>query len=125
MTRRMLFLTPLLSTLLLCGTAAAGETVRENSTTTDRSEAGQQLSCLELDQQLATLEPQTYSDNPEFYSDPIQGTALWVGTLWTPAWAYLGYTGYKEHQQQGRMADAEAKMEHLRKLKALRHCYER
>lgn len=83
------------------------------------------LSCFELDDRLTRLTPKTYSEAPEFYSDPRNGAAVWVGTLWTPAWAYLGYAGLRQEYRESRMAAAHAEMDQLRQLKARRHCYER
>jgi hypothetical protein len=83
------------------------------------------MSCRELEKQLATLEPLTYSDKAEFYSDPAHGAAIWGGMLWAPALGYLGYSGLVEYQQEQRMADARARIAQLRQLKAQRHCYER
>jgi len=89
-----------------------------------RSDTVPDLSCRELDDLLTALAPQTYSDTPEFYRDPLKGSAIWVGTLWSPAWAYLGYAGLQEAYQHNRRNEAGAEMDQLRRLKARQHCYE-
>jgi hypothetical protein len=123
----MLFLTLTLSALKLsiaASAASSGEPGLNPATAVSLQEA-HALSCPELDSRLTALEPQTYTDTPGFYSDPLQGSAVWIGILWSPAWAYLGYASVMEQYRQGRMADTLTQMEQLRLLKAQQHCYER
>ena len=121
----MLILTLALSTIQLSMTAtvSSGET-NVNPTTTKSLRETHSLSCTELDDQLARLGPQTYSDKPGFYSDPLEGAAIWAGVMWTPAWAYVGYSEIMEEYRQNQIADVHTEVEQLRRLKAQRHCYE-
>ncbi|MES9940115.1 MAG: hypothetical protein ABW104_00950 [Candidatus Thiodiazotropha sp. 6PLUC2] len=85
----------------------------------------EQLSCRELDQQLATLESDTYSAKPGFYEDPYTGASIFVGAVWAPgALAYLGYSGAAEYYENDRVNDAQNRIEALRRMKAKLHCYE-
>jgi hypothetical protein len=89
-------------------------------------EAGdRQLSCRQLDQQLASLESETYSAKPGFYEDPYAGASIFVGAVWAPgALAYLGYSGAAEYYEQDRVSEAENRIEALRRMKARLRCYE-
>ena len=127
MTRGTLFLTLVLSAsqlTLTAGRASSGETGLDPASN-ESLHAAHSLSCPELDDRLTRLEPLTYSDSPGFYSDPLVGIAVWAGTLWSPAWAYVGYYGLREQYQQSRITDIDTEIQQLRQLKAERHCYER
>ncbi|MES9862029.1 MAG: hypothetical protein ABW157_06990 [Candidatus Thiodiazotropha sp. LLP2] len=85
----------------------------------------EQLNCRQLDQQLATLESDTYSAKPGFYEDPYTGASIFIGAVWAPgALAYLGYSGAAEYYESDRVNDAQNRIEALRRMKAKRHCYE-
>ena len=127
MTRLTLFLTLALSAIpltLSAGKNTGSEAAIASAVGTPLLES-QDLSCRELDERLTKLTPQTYPDSPGFYTDPLRGSAVWVATLWSPAWAYVGYTGLRDEYRQGRIEDVRTEMERLRQLKARRHCYER
>ncbi|MCG8016443.1 MAG: hypothetical protein JAY97_09530 [Candidatus Thiodiazotropha sp. 'RUGA'] len=89
-------------------------------------EAGdERLNCRQLDQQLATLENDTYSAKPGFYEDPYAGASIFVGAVWAPgALAYLGYSGAAEFYEQDRVSEAQNRVEALRRMKARLRCYE-
>ncbi len=93
---------------------------------TPRFEAGDdQLSCDQLNLEIARLNPQTYSGKPGFYNDPYHGASLWTGAVWAPgAWSYLAYSGVAEYAEYTRMHDAQNRIEALRYLKARRRCHE-
>ncbi len=83
------------------------------------------LNCLALEQEIARLVPKTYSYKPDFYNDPYQGSAIWIGTtLFMPAYALSGYVGYLQYRENGRIIPAEERIEVLRHLKAQHHCFE-
>lgn len=82
-------------------------------------------SCRDLEHELAALEPMTYSYKPDFYDDPVQGTAFWVGTtVFWPVYGALGYTAYYEYQENERIYKAQDRIEVLRRLKAEKRCFE-
>jgi hypothetical protein len=85
----------------------------------------EQLSCQQLDEQLARFESDTYSAKPGFYEDPYTGTSIWVSAIWAPeALTYLGYSGIAEYHENDRMNNAQNRIEALRRRKASLHCYE-
>ena len=87
-------------------------------------EGDRDLSCEQLETELAALEPLTYSYKPGFYYDPAHGAAIWTGMLVPPAWGYLAYSGVAEYYDEKRMLNARQRIEVLRRLKAYRRCYE-
>ncbi|MDJ0806774.1 MAG: hypothetical protein QNJ78_08060 [Gammaproteobacteria bacterium] len=84
----------------------------------------QQHSCDQLETELATLEPLTYTYKPGFYNDPAHAAAIWGGLFVPPAWGYLGYSGLAEYYDERRIMDARQRIEVLRRLKAYRRCNE-
>ncbi|MES9871700.1 MAG: hypothetical protein ABW146_01225 [Candidatus Sedimenticola sp. 6PFRAG7] len=82
-------------------------------------------SCIEIEQEMVALQPRTYSYQPGFYEDPYTGASVMVGTtiLW-PAYAALGYIGYVDYQEKGRIISAENRIQELRYLKAQKRCFE-
>jgi hypothetical protein len=83
-------------------------------------------SCRDLEYELAALQPKTYSYKPNFYDDPVQGTAVWVSAtaFWPLSYGVLGYTGYYEYQENERIYKAQDRIEMLRRAKAEKHCFE-
>ncbi|WP_273437762.1 hypothetical protein [Sedimenticola selenatireducens] len=89
------------------------------------TESERALNCLALEREITDLMPKTYSYKPDFYNDPYQGAAIWIGsTLFMPAYAISGYAGYLQYQENGRIISAEERIETLRHLKAQHHCFE-
>jgi len=83
-------------------------------------------SCRDLEHELAALQPKTYSYKPDFYDDPVQGTAVWVSatSFWPLSYGVLGYAGYYEYQENERIYQAQDRIEMLRRAKAEKHCFE-
>ena len=89
------------------------------------SDEDREKSCRDLEYELTSLLPMTYSYKPDFYDDPVQGTAFWVGTtMFTPAYAALGYTSYFGYQENERIIKVQDRIEALRRLKAEKRCFE-
>ncbi|TVO67709.1 hypothetical protein [Sedimenticola selenatireducens] len=81
--------------------------------------------CYALEHEMAALVPKTYSYKPDFYNDPYQGAAVWIGTtLFMPAYALSGYSGYRQYTENARMISAEERIALLRHLKAQNRCFE-
>lgn len=83
-----------------------------------------ELTCQQLERQIAELEPLTYSYKPGFYEDSAHGAAIWGGVLVPQASGYLVYSGVAEILDRKRMQQAYNRIEVLRRLKAYRRCYE-
>ena len=82
-------------------------------------------SCRDLEYELTSLLPMTYSYKPDFYNDPVQGAAFWVGTtVFVPAYAVLGYTSYYDYQENARIVKVQDRIEAIRRIKAEKQCFE-
>jgi hypothetical protein len=82
-------------------------------------------SCRQLELELRSLHPQTYSYKPGFYEDPYQGAAIWVGTtMFWPAYGVLAWSAHSEYEEKGRRITAENRIAELRQLKADLRCFE-
>ncbi|KRT54895.1 hypothetical protein [endosymbiont of Ridgeia piscesae] len=85
----------------------------------------EQLSCTDLDREIALFEPHTYSYKPKFYEDPLHGGSLLGGSIFHPAlYAYLPYSAHVEYQEHERILQARRRIAVLRQLKAYQRCYE-
>lgn len=81
--------------------------------------------CAQLEQEITSLIPITYSGQSSIYEDPYVGTALVIGTLAQPmAYTYLAYPIAFEHFEQNQMGDANRRIEALRQVKAGKRCFE-
>jgi hypothetical protein len=88
-------------------------------------EGDNELTCDELNLEIARLYPQSYSDKPGFYDDPLHGAAIWGGAIWAPGlWSYLPYSGVADYAEHSRQRDSMSRIEALRYLKARRRCHE-
>lgn len=121
----------LLNGLILCSLLQfspapfAGPGLYPQPLTPHFEEGDEQLTCDQLNQQIARLSPQTYSSKPDFYNDPYHAASLWGGAIWAPgAWSYMAYSGVAEYAEYSKMQDAQSRIEALRYLKARRRCHE-
>ncbi|WP_260294852.1 hypothetical protein [Sedimenticola hydrogenitrophicus] len=89
------------------------------------TESDRAKTCLALEREMTELVPQTYSYKPDFYNDPYQGAAVWIGTtLFQEAYALSAFAGFLQFRENGRMISAEERIEVLRHLKAQNRCFE-
>ena len=89
------------------------------------TESDHEKNCTQLEQEIASLTPLTYSTQPSIYKDPYVGTALTVGVLAYPvAYAYLAYPIVFEHYERDQIGDINRRIEALRHVKASKHCFE-
>ena len=85
------------------------------------------LTCRELERAMTSAVSQSYSYNPSFYDDPVQGAGIWVGTMggiYYNAYATVLYGVYTDYKEDRRVISAEDRITVLRHLKAERRCYE-
>lgn len=92
---------------------------------TDPLPSEKSSSCFELEREIASLTPMTYSYKPGFYQNPYQGASILLGTTISP-WFYLYpvYDYYLDYRENSRIIPAEERLARLRRLKADRHCFE-
>jgi len=82
------------------------------------------MSCGELEQEMHSTIPNTYSYLPDFYDNSIKGGALWVSTFYTKALYLAWYSDYIAYKETRRIIPAENRIETLRRLKAEKRCFE-
>lgn len=112
----------LLSLIITQGAPAAesrGLQIPPAATDSDRVK-----SCAELEQEMVSLSPLSYSDRPTFYEDPQRGALLTVGTSIPIAYLLLAYPEFLDYQSKKRIASVNQRMGLLRQLKAERRCFE-
>ncbi len=82
-------------------------------------------SCTQLDRRISRLLPLTYGRTPALYSDAAQGAAIWAGAVIHPlAWGYVGFVTYQRELEKRQREDVARRIEHLRRLKAEKQCFE-
>ena len=85
------------------------------------------LTCRELEWAMTAAVSKSYSYNPSFYDDPVQGAGMWVGTmggLYYNAYVTVLYGIYTDYKEDRRVISAEDRIAVLRHLKAEKRCYE-
>lgn len=81
--------------------------------------------CIQLEQEIASLIPLTYSSKPSIYKDPYVGAALTVGAIAYPvAYTYLAYPIAFDHIERNQIGDVNRRIEALRQMKAGKHCFD-
>jgi len=91
-------------------------------------------SCVALDDEIVALIPLTHRTVPDFYNDPVNAAAVFLGTTGliidvtvrdVPIWySFLGYTGYQKLKQEDRVRRANLRISSLRRVKAKKRCFE-
>ena len=117
------------SSLLLWGTASATQPLIEEivhgptapTVPTDLS----RLSCAELYRMRTELLRQSYDYVPAYLDDPRNVAALAIGTIATPAFYYLPYTGVQSYLRGRRAIAADAELTALREASAAKDCFVR
>lgn len=68
----------------------------------------------------------TMSDrNPAYWDDPRNQAAVFLGTIWTPAFYFLGYSAVTGHLDELSANDPLAEIDALRRASAALRCFER
>jgi len=91
-------------------------------------------SCIALDNEIVAMIPLTHRTVPDFYNDPLNAAAIFLGTTGViidvtvrdvPIWySFLGYTGYQKLKQEERVRRANLRIDALRRVKAQKRCFE-
>ena len=91
-------------------------------------------SCIALDNEIVAMIPLTHRTVPDFYNDPVNAAAIFLGTTGViidvtvrdvPIWySFLGYTGYQKLKQEERVRRANLRIDSLRRVKAQKRCFE-
>ncbi|VAX06558.1 hypothetical protein MNBD_GAMMA26-266 [hydrothermal vent metagenome] len=81
--------------------------------------------CRELEYEMQSTVPNTYSYKPDLYDDPAMGVSFWVRTIYSEAAMIFWYGAVVEFEENTRVVSAEDRVETLRRLKAEKRCFER
>ena len=63
--------------------------------------------------------------NPAYWNDPRNQAAVFLGTVWTPAFYFLGYSAVNGHLDSLSADDPQAEIDALRQASAALRCFER
>lgn len=80
-------------------------------------------SCTELYAQRVALMQAQADYTPRFTDDPRNRAAVFIGTIFTPAFYYLAYSGVTEYLESGTRVDREAQLDALRQASAAQQCF--
>jgi hypothetical protein len=83
--------------------------------------AGQ--TCEALYYQRVALLAQNYDRKPAYWDDPRNRGAVFIGTMFTPAFYYLGYTSLTRYLEDARAVDARPALDALRLASAAQRCF--
>ncbi len=81
--------------------------------------------CAELYARRVALMRTQYDYKPAYTDDPRNRAAIFIGTIFAPAFYYLAFTGIQSYTESTRAAQTDVDLEALRYASALQHCYVR
>ncbi len=83
------------------------------------------LTCAQLDREISRATPYTYNYRTDFDKDPYAGGAIIAGaTNSFIGYAYPIFSLVRGIVEDKQIQSAENRIEHLRRIKAEKHCYE-
>jgi hypothetical protein len=83
------------------------------------------LTCAQLDREISRITPYTYNYRPDFDKDPYVGASIIAGASYSlVGYGYLAFRFAGDFMEDKRIQTAEGRIEHLRRLKAEKFCYE-
>lgn len=89
--------------------------------------APRDLSCTELYERRVTLMRQTRDYRPGYWDDPRNKAAIFIGTIYNPAFYFLAYSGITEYLEtaRGTADDIRTELDSLRYASAYKQCFVR
>ena len=84
-----------------------------------------ELDCRELYRRRVNLISTQTDQRPPVWDDLRNQTAVFLGTVWTPAFYYLGYSTLAGYAERPGQAQLQADIDALRSASAQRRCFER
>lgn len=83
------------------------------------------LTCAQLDREISRVTPYTYNYRTDFDKDPYAGgTIIASATIPLIGYAYPIFSLVRGVAEDNRIQSAQNRIEHLRRLKAEKYCYE-
>jgi hypothetical protein len=81
--------------------------------------------CVALYERRVSLQRTMNDQNPAYWDDPRNQTAVFLGTMWSPAFYFLGYSAITEHLDTLSNTDPRAEIDALRQASAALRCFEK
>lgn len=115
--------------LSLCATTAIADSSKFNPFRSpapiqqNPSEVG--LTCAQLDREISRATPYTYNYRTDFDKDPYAGGSIIASsTISLVGYVYPAFSLIRGITEDNRIQSANNRIEHLRRLKAEKYCYE-
>lgn len=80
-------------------------------------------SCQQLYARRLQLLPQTLDYKPAYWDDPRNRVAVFLGTMFAPAFYFLSYTGISSYLDAARQIDPRIELDALRHASAQQRCF--
>ncbi len=80
-------------------------------------------SCAELYQQRVKLIQQEYDYRPGFTDDPRNRAAVFIGSIFTPGFYFLAFSGIQNYNDVTNNAETQARLDALRYASAEQQCF--
>lgn len=81
--------------------------------------------CVALYERRMSLQRTMTDRNPAYWDDPRNQAAVFLGTVWTPAFYFLGYSALNGHLDELSADDPQVEIDALRRASAALRCFER
>ena len=81
--------------------------------------------CHQLYRRRLELLPQTLNYKPDYWDDPRNQVAVFLGTMFTPAFYFLGYSGISAYLDAANQIDPRIELDALRHASAQQRCFTR
>ena len=81
--------------------------------------------CQQLYRRRLELLPQTLNYKPDYWDDPRNQVAVFLGTMFTPAFYFLGYSGISAYLDAANQIDPRIELDALRHASARQRCFTR
>lgn len=82
-------------------------------------------SCIELYQRRLSLLRQLHDYKPSYWDDPRNQAAVFIGTVWMPAFYFLNYSAVSAHLDELKHIEPRVELDALRHASAQQRCFEK
>ena len=81
--------------------------------------------CQQLYYRRLAIMPRTLNYKPDYWDDPRNQVAVFLGTMFTPAFYFLGYSGINAYLDAANQIDPRIELDALRHASAQQRCFVR